>query len=152
MGNKVAFIGHRVIFDKFLEEKLYLSVLAEITKGCRFFTMGVHGQFDETALRVCRKLKKRFVDLKIEVVLTSLKSFVKDKRIYFAPEEGIDTVFFDIEEVHYKRKITESNKAMISACDTLICYVDESAHNSGAKTALQFARTKGLKIINIFLL
>ena len=39
---------------------------------------------------------------------------------------------------------------MIDACDTLICYVDENAYRSGAKTSMRYAKRKGLKIINLY--
>lgn len=60
-------------------------------------------------------------------------------------------VLYEIEEVHYKRRITLSNQKMIDECDTLICYVDESAYQSGAKTAMRYAQKKGLRIVNLYL-
>lgn len=39
---------------------------------------------------------------------------------------------------------------MIDKCDTLICYVDKKQKPSGAKTAMNYAKRKGLKIINLF--
>ena len=39
---------------------------------------------------------------------------------------------------------------MIDTCDTLICYVDKKRSPSGAKTAMNYAKRKGLKIINLF--
>ena len=53
-------------------------------------------------------------------------------------------------DAHYKQRITLSNRQMIDGCDTLICYVDEHVYRSGAKTAMCYAKKKGLKIINLF--
>ena len=39
---------------------------------------------------------------------------------------------------------------MIDGCDTLICYVDPKRYRSGAKTAMNYAKRKGLKIINLY--
>ena len=39
---------------------------------------------------------------------------------------------------------------MIDRCDTIICYVDEKKYKSGAKTAMNYAKKQGLKIINIY--
>ena len=39
---------------------------------------------------------------------------------------------------------------MIDGCDTLICYVDFKRYRSGAKTAMNYAKRKGLKIVNLF--
>ena len=41
-----------------------------------------------------------------------------------APFADVKTVLFDIEETHYRRKITLSNRQMIDGCNTLICYVN----------------------------
>ena len=35
------------------------------------FTMGTHGDFDKEALSVCRDLRRKYKDIKIEVVITS---------------------------------------------------------------------------------
>ena len=39
---------------------------------------------------------------------------------------------------------------MIDNCDTLICYVNKKRSRSGAKTAMNYAKRKGLQIINLF--
>jgi hypothetical protein len=39
---------------------------------------------------------------------------------------------------------------MIDTCDTLICYVNKKRSPSGAKTAMNYAKRKGLKIINLY--
>ncbi|MCH5158727.1 MAG: hypothetical protein J1F33_05995 [Clostridiales bacterium] len=57
---------------------------------------------------------------------------------------------YEIEDTHFKRQITLSNQLMTDACDSLICYVDEKAYRSGAKTALNYAKKRGLKIINLW--
>ncbi len=57
---------------------------------------------------------------------------------------------FDIEDAHFKQRITLSNRQMIDSCDTLICYVDERVQQSGAKAAMRYAKKKGLTIINLY--
>lgn len=64
--------------------------------------------------------------------------------------DDIATASYEIEEVHYKRRITLSNQKIIDECDTLICYVDEGAYQSGAKTAMRYAQKKGLHIVNLY--
>ena len=156
---KVAFIGHRQIFDKDLENRLYSAVETEIKNGCNTFVMGTHGDFDKAALRVCRNLRQIYKNLKIEVVITSLaqiKPIVTDHSDEFGdevykPYEDVETIMFDIENTYFKQKITESNKRMIDSCSTLICYVDTNyKYASGAKTAYLHAKKKGLTIVNLF--
>ena len=118
--------------------------------------MGTHGDFDKEALNVCRELRKKYKDIKIEVVITSftqIKPFYDNifgKEIY-KPYDDVETVMYEIEEIYFKNKITKSNKQMIDSCDTLICYVDENYYrSSGALTAYKYAKKKGLQIVNLF--
>ena len=147
---KTAFIGHRQIFAKDIDERLLKAIEAEIQNGCRSFTMGTHGQFDTLSLWVCRQLRNRYSDLKIEVVLTSLHAIEKNEEWDCIPYSDVKTVMYEIEDTHFKRQITLSNKLMIDACDSLICNVDEKAYHSGAKTAFNYAKKRGLKIINLW--
>ena len=59
-------------------------------------------------------------------------------------------VMYEIEELHYKQQIVASNKQMINACDTLICYVRPQAWRSGAQAIMNYAKKRGLKIVNLY--
>ena len=146
---KTVFIRHRKIFAKDISERLIAAIQTELNNGCRSFTMGTHGKFDNLALSARRSLRQTQTDLEIEVVITSL-NFIKKDGMLAAPFSDIKTVMFDIEETHYKRKITLSNRKMIDGCDTLICYVSPSEYRSGARTALRYAEKRGLKIVNLY--
>ena len=141
---KTAFIGHRRFFCEDIGARLFAAVEREISNGCRSFTMGVHGQFDRLALCACRRARNERPDVTIEVVITSLHSLGGDEY------SDVKTVVYETEDAHYKRRITLSNRRMIDSSDTLICYVDESAYRSGAKTAMRYAERKGLKIVNLW--
>lgn len=80
-------------------------------------------------------------DLNIEVVITSLHEIKKDNRVDNSYSD-VRTVMYDIEDAHFKRRITLSNRHMIDTCDTLICYVDTTVYKSGAKTAMRYAEKK----------
>ena len=154
---KVCFVGHRQIFDRSIRERLKIAIENEIKNGCKFFTMGTHGEFDELALSVCRELRKSYKDIKIEVVITSLKKIEKQLlyddefgKEYEIPYSDVSTIMYEIEETHFKKQITESNHQMIDDCDTLICYVNKKHNPSGAKHAMNYAKRKGLKIINLY--
>lgn len=147
---KTAFIGHRRIFAKTLLRRLTDAIKAEMEHGCRFFTMGTHGEFDSLALNACRKLRNDYPEMKIEVVLTSLHTIRKNYEWDDVPYSDVSTIMYDIEDAHYKRQITLSNRQMLDTCDTLICYVDERSYKSGAKSALHYAVRKGLRIINLY--
>ncbi len=158
MNKKICFIGHRHIYNyKEIREKLYKIVEEEIKKGCKFFTMGTHGEFDEMALSVCRELRKVYANIEIEVVITSFKEIepiIDHDPIFgdekYIPYSDVKTTMYDIEEEYYKRKIVVSNQQMIDNCDTLICYVNPTKTYSGAILAYKYAKKKGLQIVNLY--
>ena len=141
---KTAFIGHRLVFQSTLKDQLTTAIERQIQSGCNCFTMGTHGEFDKLALDTCLQLKRKYPDILIELVLTSLNSLE-----YITPCADVKTVMYEIETAHYKRQIILSNRLMIDTCDTLICYVNENAYRSGAKTAMRYAMKKQLNIINL---
>lgn len=155
---KVCFIGHRHIYNyKEIRAKLYNMVEEEIKNGCKFFTMGTHGEFDEMALSVCRELRKIYTDIEIEVVITSFKTIepiIDHDPIFgdekYIPYSDVKTTMYDIEEEHYKRRIIVSIKKMIDNCDTLICYVNPTKTYGGAILAYKYAKKKGIHSVNLF--
>lgn len=158
MEAKVCFIGHRNVFNyNEIREKLYYIVEQEMKKGCKFFTMGTHGEFDELALSVCRELRKVYTDIEIEVVITSFKTIepiIDHDPIFgdekYIPYSDVKTTMYDIENEHYKHQITKSNQQMLDACDVLICYVNTSKIYGGAILTYKYAKKKGLQIVNLY--
>ena len=157
MTHRICFIGHRNVSFRAVRKSLKDVIEYEIKNGCKNFTMGTHGEFDKMALSVCRELRQIYKDIKIEVVLTSLNLIKKQimHKDKFSTEyteiyNDVSTIMYDIEDKYFKRQITISNYKMIDNCDTLICYVNESKINSGAKTAMSYAKNKGIRIINLF--
>ena len=158
MSKKVAFIGHRYIHKiNDIRTSLYNLVEQEIKNGCKFFVMGTHGEFDKLALDVCRNLRKAYIDITIQVVITSLntlKPIIVHDPVWgdekYTPYENVETVMYDIEQEHFKRKISKSNQKMIDCCDTLICYVDTTRAYGGAIRAYKYAIKKGLRIVNLY--
>ena len=151
MDKKTAFIGHRnVYYEGKISKRLKAAVEERIKNGCKSFIMGTHGDFDSLALSVCKEARKTYRDINIEVVLTSLNAVGKKDELHIDHYSDVATLMYDVEDAHFKRRITISNRKMIDECDTLICYVDERQYRSGAKKAMNYAKRNGVKIINIF--
>ena len=152
MGKRVGYIGHSLIMYNKIILKLEKSIENEIENGADFFTMGTHGDFDKLALSTCKILRKKYQNIQIEVAITSLHVFDRPwfNAKSYNPYSDVKTIMYDIEDLYYKKRITESNKQMIDNCDTLICYVDERRKKSGAKIILRYAQKKGVKIVNLF--
>lgn len=152
---KTAFIGHRMFLPIGIEERVNNEIINEVNSGCTSFIMGTHGNFDKLALSCCRNLRKSNKDIDIEVVITSLHQInpkIKDYsfgNINYPPYEDVKTTMYEIENVYFKQ-IIASNKHMIDTCDTLICYVRPNEVKSGAKTAMNYAKRKGLRIVNLY--
>ena len=148
---KTCFIGHRWLYVEDIFERIKIAVMLEMIKGCKSFIMGTHGDFDSWALAACRHLRKMYKDMDIEVVITSKNALKKSNDEYRDNQyDDVKTVTFDIDEAHYKSRITLSNRKMIDQCDTLICYVDDGEYRSGARTAMRYAKKKGLRIVNLY--
>ena len=150
MMHKTAFIGHRNCLPKDIEQRLTIAVQNQINSGCKNFIMGTHGDFDRTATTVCRTLKKGNPEIKIEVVVTNLNQIKSNDDCFTPQDKEIELTTFEIEEVHFKQQIVESNKQMIDSCDTLICYVSPHSFTNGSTRVLKYAIKKGLKIINLY--
>lgn len=149
MNKTITFISHRFIFDTQLENKLLNQLLTQINYGNINYLVGYHGEFDKLVLNTCTKLQETYKQISITVAVTSfsqLKKFDNQDN----PNIKINTIKYDIENVFYKRRILESNKKMIEDSDILICYANPDYFNSGAKTILNYAKRKKIKIINLY--
>ena len=150
----IAFFGHRHIFAKpIIQQRLSRFLKLLIPQGFSNFLIGCHGDFDNLAFSSCLDYKKN-VDNKINIniVLTNLSFLNKNRyeKIDFYENIGCKTLFYDIENIHYKNRITYSNKKMVDESDLIICYVDVNAYKSGAKSAINYAIKQNKKIINLF--
>ncbi len=153
MKKIVCFIGHRSICNNNIKLYLYKEIKKQIENGCKHFMVGTHGDFDNLVLYVLRELKKNYKDILIEVVITSLnqiKPKFYDLSKKATPYNDVKTVMFDIENLHYKRRIIASNKFMIDNSQILICYVDTKKTFGGAIIAFNYATKKGLHVVNLF--
>lgn len=147
----IGFIGHRMICCDLIQS-VRLAIEEQILMGNKTFILGNHGEFDEMVLKVLREMRKKYNDINVQVVITSFSQLLRrggnsEKEELYKYEE---TIMFEVEDVHFKRRISTSNKFMIDKLDILICYVDESRTRSGAKAALKYAVDKGVEIINLY--
>lgn len=159
------FFGHSCIFQKEkVRARLYEIVKEYIELGYKNFLMGKYGDFDDAALSVCRELRKQFSDVKITVILTSYAIFHKktmidhvegfeDEIVTYSNADkysDVETSSYFVEDLHFKRRIIETNRCMVRESDVVICYVDFEKIQSGAKKAVSYAKKLGKPIINIY--
>lgn len=152
----IAFFGHRQIYNKVeIQDRLMELLSVLLPKGFSRLLIGTHGDFDNVTLSTCLQYKKRFnQNITIDVVVTSLSFLNKDEYGYSKIDNyknmGCGTVFYDIEEVYFKKRITYSNEKMVNESNLIICYDDMDSYKSGAKTAIKYAQRQNKTIINLF--
>ena len=152
----IAFFGHRHIYNKYqLKEKIASLLIEIIPQRFSNILIGSHGEFDRLALSTCLNYKNTVNNnIAINVVLTSLSALNKDEygfsKVDFYDKSNCETMFYDVEDIYYKNRITYSNKKMVDNCDLVICYVNMKTYKSGAKTAVNYALKQNKKVINLF--
>ena len=125
----IAFFGHRTVLNKEKIKVKITNILKELNcKNPIRCLVGCHGEFDDIALQACLEYKNTInSNLIISVVLTSLTFLNKQEYGYsradYYNDRGCETVFYDLEEVYYKKRITYTNKKMVNDSDLIICYV-----------------------------
>ena len=146
------FFGHRKIFYNDLRVKLYAVVEDLINKGITNFKMGVHGAFDKMALSVCEELREKYKHINICVVFTSLNDLKQDPMGYSKVDlyKNVDTMFYGVEDIYFKKQITETNKRMIDDSDIVVCYYDKVSRSNGTKLAVKYALKKNKEIIYLY--
>ncbi|MGN1221808.1 MAG: SLOG family protein [Christensenellales bacterium] len=149
----ISLFGHSFVYNQSsVRQRLCECLEKLILQGAKKFLVGAKGGFDNLALNVLRQLKQKYEHICICVVLTSLYILKKDE-FGFSRADGyndVETFVYDIEEEHYKNRITKSNKKMIDDSNIVVCYVDEVAKYSGAKQSFCYAKKQNKKVIDIF--
>ena len=149
---KVCFFGHRNLWGRNIKDRL-LKQVESICDDEVHCLIGTHGEFDGLALSVCRELKRKYSNLKVTVIFTSLNILKKDKDSEYSIADyydDVETMIYDIEEEYFKNQIVVSNRKMVDDSDIVICYVDMKEYRSGAKKAVNYAKKQGKQIINLF--
>ena len=144
---KICFFVHSNVDKDLVRNRLNICIGRFIGYEKISFYIGNHGNFDELALSCYLKVKENY-NIDIFYFFTSLAHINKlnNKSVL----EKINLITFDLDNVFYKNKIYTCNKNIIDLCDIVICYVDCTKANSGAKKAVNYARKKGKKIINLY--
>jgi len=144
---RCTFAGHRLCPNK-IYDNLYNETEKLINSGVCEFLVGTHGEFDKMAYKVCLSLREIYPHIKISLVLTNLNLNKDDE--YFYKSMNIERFSYEIEQFHYKQRITKSNEFMVDDVDFVIAYVDEDINSSGAYKTLKYAKKKNKTIINLF--
>ncbi len=150
------FTGHRNI-PSGIERKLFRItekiVETAIKDGYRYFGAGGALGFDTIAALVVLKLKERYPDIKLILVLpclTQTRGWTKeDIAIYEDIKRQADKVVYTSQE-YTRGCMHKRNHHLVDNSTMCICYLTES--KGGTFYTVNYAKAKGLKITNIFAL
>jgi len=139
-------IGHRVVEDYGIEEKLY-ELFWELlrTKEYVEFYLGRNGDFDILAASVIKRLHKNYRDDNSVMILV-LPYPVKDYEYY---DDYYDEIIIpdELHGVHPKAAITERNRWIVANSDMLIAYIRNKS--GGTATCVRMAERLRRTVIKI---
>ena len=129
------FIGHREADERLLP-RLELVIDRLIREdGVRYFYVGGYGGFDRVAAAAVRRMKQKYPDITLMLVLP----YHPSERPTEAPE-GFDGTYHPegLERTPRRYSIVRANRIMVDSCDWLVCYVRHGASNS--RKLLEYAQ------------
>ncbi len=144
-----ALFGHRK-YVRLDQNELYMAVLELVKSGVSTFYVGTHGDFDALAYSTLVKIKRQF-DIKIFLVFTNAQIFKTDNGVKINDiYPDAECISFEVEQLHFKQRIIETNKYIVNKSDIVLCYVNLNEITSGARRAILYAMHKNLPVINLF--
>ena len=139
MDKIVCFAGHRYEWHCIgVEEKLLETLENLINKGYTFFYNGGYGAFDKKCFSAVVSLKNKYPHIKLIKILTY---YHHDKEKYKPSKYYDDSIYPNLEEVHFKQIITKRNEWMVDHCDVLVCHIEDT-FKSGAYKTVKYAKKK----------
>lgn len=147
MADKVVcFAGHRFDWQNIgIEELLRQKIIELIEKGYNVFYDGGKGYFDQLSANIVIGLKKKYPHIKIYKILTY---YHHDNEKYRLSKNYDGSILPEIEEFHYKTKITKRNEWIVDNSDILVCHVYET-FKSGAFNTVKYAKKINKPIIYV---
>ena len=125
--NSCFFIGHRETNES-LRPRLELEIeRLIIEERVRFFYVGGYGGFDQIAATAVKKVKKKYPDIALILVLP----YHPAERPVEKPP-GYDGTYYPegLEKTPRPFAIVKANQLMVDSCEWLICFVRHGASNS----------------------
>jgi len=148
------FTGHRELPTGLgrwkLSKRLEKAVVKQIEKGVRFFGAGGALGFDTLAAQTVLKLKKKYPDIKLILVLPCLTQTrgwpVEDVEEYERIKAQADKVVY-ISQEYTKDCMFKRNRHLVDDSGVCICY--KVKDSGGTAYTVDYAKAQGLKIMNL---
>ena len=144
---RVAFIGHREIHDIIYVENTIEELVLDLLHRYEFveFNLGRNGDFDICAASAIKRAQNKYGTQNSSLNL--ILPYKSKDESYFG--KYYDEIIYTLDNyTHFKSAIKKRNEWIIDNSDLLICYVEEN-RQGGAMTALKYAQTRRIKIVNL---
>ena len=135
------FIGHGECYG--IDRQQVSSAIKQlIEQGVRDFLCGGMGDFDWICASEVSKLKKRYTEIRLFLVIPYLSFSIRDREIF-------DDVIYPegFEKYHFKAAIPQRNRYMVRQSATALCYINHGW--GGASQTYAYAKRQGLQIKNL---
>ena len=137
----VTFCGHgKIVYDNFVQQRLYKEIEAMAKNGESSFLLGGYGNFDLIAASAIKAIKEKYSNVKSILVLAYL-----DQK--YNEDLYDETIYPDIENVPRRYAIVKRNQWMIDKSDVVISYLEHSW--GGAAKTFDYAMKKKKTVINV---
>ncbi|MBQ4150520.1 MAG: DUF1273 family protein [Clostridia bacterium] len=153
-SNTCCFTGHRDISVSSyhdLIERLEPLVMRLLKLGYEHFACGGALGFDTFAAMYICSLKKRGFNVKLVLILPCRDQTAKwsdyDKTVYNSLLGYADEIIYTA-ELYYAGCMQKRNRALVDASSACICYL-KSAGGSGTRQTVEYAKSKGVPVVNI---
>lgn len=138
------FIGNRDCYSV-TESEIERAIIQAIDSGIDTFLSGGLGFFDEISARVLHKVKSNYPHVK-SILVVPFKRFEPFDSSLF------DEIVYPFEErvqglINNRNAIPIRNRIMVESASLAICFVERM--NGGASKTMNYAITRGLKIIDL---
>lgn len=147
------FSGHREIADShipFLRQRLHDEIKRQVSDGTTEFRTGGAVGFDTLAALCVLEEKEQHPNIKLRVFVPhpfQSKNFTKEeKERYYEILERADEAVL-VSPSYFRGCMAVRNRALVDGSDCCIAYL--TAATGGTKMTVNYARKKGLKIINL---
>lgn len=147
------FTGHRRISKdeaKEVKTRLKHTISAAIDQGYLYFGAGGALGFDTLAALTVLELKKKYPDIKLILVLPCInqtKGWSKrDVEVYEQIKSRCDKYVYTSEN-YFNGCMQKRNRQLVDNSSLCVCYLTEN--RGGTAYTVNYARQKGLKVINL---
>jgi len=136
------FAGHSEIYNNDLVFNMIMDKAEELItqKNINEFWVGNYGTFDHISAAAIRKLKEKYPDILLILIIPYLTKEINEYREQYYRNYDEMVIAEIPEKTPKKYRILKTNEYMIDNSDYLICFVNHSW--GGAAKALEYAEKK----------